>query len=117
MYGLETIKAMNAEAGDKARASGVQPLTLDDLADVDRLFVEHSLSIPALGDSTDDVEAEELEVLFCDTSGWGAPNEPALTLAQFEAKVRALVEEHGPIMLGVGETGQFQAYVHVWRAE
>jgi hypothetical protein len=47
----------------------------------------------------------EGEALFVDTSGFGAPDEPALTLTQF------LDELEADKAYALVEVGQFQAYV------
>lgn len=117
MYDLETIKAMNAERGDQARAEGRRPLLLDSFDAIDELFHHRDRQLPSLGEATEDIKAEELDVLFCDTSGFDDTHERALTQSQFEARLRELVDEHGPIQIGVGEAGLFQAYVYVWRAD
>ena len=113
MYSLETIRSMNAATTERRRR---RPVKLADDHDVDRLFKLHEIQLPHLGYAVEDVEAEELDVLFCDMSGWGRPDEPALTQAGFERRVTELLQEHGPLQLAVGEAGQFQAYVHVWKA-
>jgi hypothetical protein len=58
---------------------------------------------------------EEIDRLFVDKSGFGAPDEPALTFHQFVGKVRTLAAEHGTVYLALVEEGQFQVYVGVYR--
>jgi len=114
MYSLETIRHINDEAAASARQDDVEPLRIGEEDDVDSLFVYHAVKIPHLGYACNDVVADPIELLFCDTSGWGAPDEPALTAGQFEDRVRELLDEHGPLLLAVEEAGPFQAHVQVW---
>ena len=108
MFGLETIRAMNAEAGRKARISKRKPLRLEVGAELK--------GIPFLGDACADVKAKRLETLFVDTSGWGSPGEPALTLDQLKARLRELGAVHGALLVALEESGQFQGYLAVWKA-
>lgn len=53
--------------------------------------------------------------LFCDSTGCGSPNEPALTIDQLKQRLRELHEEdpgYGYAIIGVG---QFQLYVGVFK--
>lgn len=100
MYALETINAMNDEATRKAKHRGVRPLVADH--DGQRFGL-----VPTIGDYTPR-GWKLIETLFVDSSGFGECGEPALTLDQFYAKVKA----------GYGyaavEAGQFQVYVGVF---
>lgn len=88
MMGLETLKAMNAEAARKARANGKEPQVVT--------CFEDARSIPFLGDACEDFDEQmdRVDTLFVDTSGWGADDEPALSTRQFEARIDELVAEH-----------------------
>ena len=110
MFGPETLRAMNAEAAEIAREEGLEPLLVS--------TSEEARGIPNLGDACEDVDAdhERVATLFCDTSGFGAPNEPALTQQQLFEKIDELIDEHGPVLMAIEEAGQFQAYVAVWSA-
>jgi hypothetical protein len=110
MFGLETIKAMNADAALAARLEGRKPVAITTEADI--------VGIPNLGDACEDIDkvAPRLDTLFVDISGWGSPNEPALTQEQFFARLLALVAEHGTVLAALSEVGQFQGYVAVWKA-
>ena len=55
-----------------------------------------------------------IDNLFVDTSGYGSPGERALTQKQFCNRLADIVDEHGPVCIGITEAGQFQAYVGVW---
>lgn len=58
---------------------------------------------------------EEVETLFCDSSGFGRPSEPALTKEQAIRRTEELIEEHGTLYSGLTGIGQFQVYVTVYR--
>lgn len=65
-----------------------------------------------------DLDAEKYELvdtLFCDSSGFGAPHESALTQEQVEARVNELLDQHGYLYSGLTGVGQFQVYVSIWR--
>ncbi|HIB00827.1 MAG TPA: hypothetical protein EYO31_02795 [Phycisphaerales bacterium] len=114
MYGLETIMEMNKEAGDRARELDVQPFMLDDKAQLDEM---PPFPFPNIGDDAVEVDKlyERVDTLFCDSSGFGAPGEPALTIDQLMAKLGDLIEEHGEIRVAIESEGQFQIYLGVWK--
>jgi hypothetical protein len=72
-----------------------------------------------------DIETMELkgyelvENLFVDSSGFGAPDEPAMTSrgegSQFEREVLALLETHGSLYATITNAGQFQVYVGLFK--
>lgn len=117
MWGLETIKAINAEAGVKARNLRKKPCVLRSVDDVDRLGETKKLSIPHLGTACEDIdeERERIDTLFCDISGFGSPGELALTINQMKDRLKEMIGEHGPIAIALEEQGQFQGYLAVWR--
>ena len=61
----------------------------------------------------------ELEAFFVDSSGFGQPGEPALTLDQFAAKAAALADSRigRPTYFALTEAGQFQVHVSAYRRE
>ena len=96
MMGLSTIKELAREQAERAAAQGVEPLIIWDKEDI-----RH---IPNIGNHTPD-GWELVETHFVDSSGFGAPGEPALTFDQFQNK---LVMGHGYAIVA---EGQFQVYV------
>ncbi len=54
------------------------------------------------------------ESLFCDSSGFGAPDEPALTVDQLRAKLRELHAAEPGLGYAITEVGQFQVYLGVF---
>ena len=114
MYGLETIIAMNKKAGEKARELGVQPFLLESKEQLDEM---PPFPFPNIGDDSVEVDKlyERVDTLFCDSSGYGAPGEPALTIDQLMARLGELIDEHGAIRVAIEEEGQFQLYLGVWK--
>lgn len=58
---------------------------------------------------------ELIENLFCDNSGLGAEDEPALTQNQLMNKLTALVNEYGKVTTTITDEGQFQVYIGVFK--
>lgn len=58
---------------------------------------------------------ELVEELFVDSSGFGAPDELALTQDQFYKKLSELLTEHGELYATITGQGQFQVYVGLFR--
>ena len=114
MYGLETIIEMNKEAGERARELELKPFLLNSKEQLDEM---PPFPFPSIGDDAVEVDKryERVDSLFCDSSGFGAANEPALTIDQLMAKLGELIDEHGEIYVAVEETGQFQIYLGVWK--
>ena len=114
MWGLETIRSMNAEAGAAARAKRLKPFRLVGVEQIDDM---PPFPFPNLGDEADqmDEEYERVDSLFVDSSGFGSPSEPALTATQLEAKLRELFAAHGELLLAIESVGQFQLHVGVWK--
>lgn len=54
---------------------------------------------------------ELVEELFADSSGFGADDEPALSVSQFEQRVKELVAEHGTLTAKITGAGMFQVYI------
>ena len=89
----------------------VTPFVYDNIEDID----DGHFPFSALVDNNHELDSEWWAVndakWFVDSSGFGRPNEPALTIDAFVAELRAYVAEHpshGFALIGVG---QFQVYV------
>lgn len=106
MMSIEYIQSMADEATTRAKRGKVQPLVLN--ADSTE---EQIRSIPNLGDYVHPSWQLE-EDLFVDSSGFGAPGEPALTFEQFVEKVQS---QEGVRAYGIRQVGQFQVYIGVYR--
>jgi phosphoribosylaminoimidazole (AIR) synthetase len=109
MWGLETIREINKEAQHKA--AGKPPLKVDESMDS-----EEALKAPHLGYDCENWDAtyERVSTLFCDSTGFGASNEPALTKDQLIFEIDDLRRKHGTIFVAIEEVGQFQLYLAVW---
>ena len=138
MMDLETIKALNDEAMERAEENGDEPLQLNehDREELKDSFGKLS-SIPLLGDYIPNGWAkvdindykDYLEVpewwwgckllskgdLWCDSSGLGRENEPSLTMDEFRNIVNQLLDINENFGFGLYSTGQFQAGVRVFR--
>jgi hypothetical protein len=114
MYGLATIRRMNEEAGERAREEGIEPFLLEDASELDGM---PPFPFPNVGDGADDLDErlERVDSLFCDSSGFGSPGEPALTVPQLLERLHDLFEEHGPLYVAIESVGQFQIYLGVWK--
>ena len=64
-----------------------------------------------------DDEFTEIDELFCDSSGFGNENEPALTQKGAEIYIEKLLKEHGEIYGAITSAGQFQVYVTIFKKE
>ena len=138
MMDLETIKYLNKKAGKQAREDDLEPkvLSYDEIVELEEGSIEPIRSIPNLGTHIPsgwkkfnvNKLKDKLAVpdwwygfkilkggeLWCDSSGFGAENEPALTVSQFADVVSKLVKENPHLGFGLYSTGQFQAGVRVF---
>lgn len=114
MMSYDTIREMSRRAAAESRRNGTRPRVVEeeDLLLSDERLLAHLRPIPFVGDrATFRGLRKASGDLFVDSSGWGAPDEAALTQDQFLAKVR----ENGPNhAYAVTEAGQFQVWVGVW---
>lgn len=109
MWGLETIREINREAQHKAE--GKSPLKIDE-----SMSSEEALKAPHLGYACEDwdIVYERVDTLFCDSTGLGAPSEPALTKKQLIFEIDDLRRKHGTIRVAIEEVGQCQLHLVVW---
>lgn len=56
-----------------------------------------------------------IENLFCDSSGCGALDEPALTSNQLILKLKEILDDHPEVHTFITDQGQFQVYVGVFK--
>lgn len=113
MFDLETIRAMSAEAGTKAKRGRLIPHIPRNVGEVDTW---PPFPFPNFGTYCPKgwVKREDAE-WFCDSSGFGAPGEPALTIEQFKAALREHITQYPGDGYAIVEVGQFQCYVAVFR--
>ncbi len=138
MMDIETIIHLNKQAGKQAKKDEIKPKVLDydDLHNLKQGDISSIRNIPNLGDhipsgwSKFDVNKlkDKLSVpewwygckilkggeLWCDSSGFGAPDEPSLTTPEFIDVVQKLYESYPEIGLGLCCTGQFQVGVRCY---
>lgn len=114
MLSLEEIRRMNAESGMYARSHKLKPFLLKYVGQLDSM---PPFPFPNFGDKADEMDEkyERVDSLFCDSSGWGSPGEPALTTDQLKRKLKELFEEHGSILLAIESQGEFQLHLGVWK--
>ena len=114
MMGFETIRAMNSDATNRAKRKGNRPFVpAEDIRK--NLTVENmraSIRIPMMGDYIPKNWEEVGEPLFCDKSGCGGENEPALTA---RGLCEAIKKDAIDIGYGSHDEGQFQIYVSRYR--
>jgi hypothetical protein len=112
MYDLDTLRAINDEADRKAAHRAPTKITSAEQIDSYPPF-----PFPQIGSRCPefDKKHERVATLFCDHSGWGSPHEPALTIAQLKTRLKELVGEHGALLVGIEQQGQFQLYLAVWK--
>jgi len=101
MYGTATLEAMNDAAAKAAKKAGVEPYLIRSQAEIDSW---PPFPFPNIG-SLKPKGWTEVKDYFVDSSGLGAPNEPALTVNQFKQKLKV---GRG---YAITSTGQFQVYV------
>lgn len=110
MMGLDQIKTANMEAAERAASENRVPFVYypDDVVSGD------SFPFPELGDYVP--PGWELDIsLFVDSSGFGSPGEPALTIGQLVHEIESLRRDDPDVGFGITDVGQFQLYVGVYR--
>jgi hypothetical protein len=117
MMSLGTIRAMSAEAAEKARKAKKLPTTFFDENDVEEFFAGHKGRVfPNLGDYVPK-GWKLVSHLWCDSSGVGQPDETALTRDQLRAKIAEHVRDGNEYGYGVIEAGQFQLGLGMFKKE
>ena len=110
MMSVATIDSLNRERAEQAAQDGLTPYVFFTTSEVDDL----PFPFPYIGDHRP--EGWDLVVEhFVDSSGFGTPGEPALTVDQFQQVIRDSIRAHAPRRETVGwaitSAGQFQVYV------
>ena len=111
MMSLEAIRAASAKAANKARAGKRTPLTIFDENHIEDIF-----KIPDIG-SYSPPGWKLVDTSFCDHSGVGRPDEPALTRDQLKKTIREHVESGNKYGYAIIEVGQFQLRIGVFEEE
>ena len=111
MMDPSTIRSMSDRAARKAARAKKTPYVP---YDTDEVNGWSSFPFPFIGSYLPE-KWEKVDSLFCDSSGFGQPGEPALTQDQLKSKVRAYLALDGTYGFAVTEAGQFQCYVGVFK--
>ena len=94
-------------------AGTVEPFVYDDPSEDEIMDIS---GIPLTSDLLLSDEWEEAgESWFVDSSGFGQEDEPALTVEQFQRKLREYVRENPEHGFGISGVGQCQLYVSAYR--
>lgn len=121
MFSPATIREMEYKAAREAARKGRRPFVIHDEAEIDRF---PPFPFPFIGDHcpkgwaviTDD-DGKDI-TLFVDTSGFGAADEPALTVNQLKNELRNWLkkgaEEKRTFGFALISLGQFQGYLGVF---
>jgi hypothetical protein len=115
MLDLATIHEMAAEAAQEAAQEGRVPYEYWDGEPIGPPF-----HFPFLGDYVPDGWRKRDNDLFVDKSGWGAPDEPAMTVDALVAEIKRLLCAAPPdkrLGFAITEQGQFQLYVGVYERD
>lgn len=117
MLDYSTIQNEAEKAARRARRAGKRPLSIREFSP-DRTR-EFCARIPFLGAYIPEgwERAEGIEDLFVDSSGFGAENEPALSLGQFAKRLESFRQSGDNYGFGIFEAGEFQVYVRVYRPD
>lgn len=117
MFTQSVIEQMNREAAVRARNLNITPYLIPSNQCLDEVFNQNVLPFPSIGDADEDFDKvfKRIDTLFCDSSGFGASNEPALTREQLHVKLGEIINSHGSIYVAIIGTGQFQLYLGVWK--
>jgi len=111
MMSLEMIRERNRKAGHEARDRGVRPVCIEVGSDIDTY---PPFPFPDMGEFCPGTYVE-VDRWFCDATGMGSDDEPALSPEQVKAKLRETFVHHPEYSYAVVEAGQFQVYLGVFR--
>lgn len=111
MKPLEVIEAESREWAEEAAAKRKRPFVF-----FNNTEVHPPWRFPLLGSHVP-TGWKLKEELFCDLTGLGTENEPALTTKQLEKKIKEIITQPGVYGFGLISTGQFQGTVGVYKLE
>lgn len=111
MMSLEVIKELAREHAILAAATDQKPYVYFNAEEVD----EHDgFPFPFLGDYIPEGWVL-IDTHFCDASGFGQDDEPALSARQFRRIILDRIAENSGTGWAITEAGQFQVYVGEYR--
>jgi hypothetical protein len=108
MFSLEVINYLNQQAARKARRHRQKPFVPSGPGAVDAM---PPFPFPSLGDFDPPEWERTDDSWFCDKTGWGRADEPALTIVQLKHQLRCYIAENPGHGFAITEEGQFQLYV------
>lgn len=111
MMSIETIRQMAADATRKAARAKKQPYVPYDAAEVEGW---DSFPFAFVGDYVPR-GWKLVDTWFCDSSGFGADDEPALSVSQLKEKILVKLDEKETFGYAITQAGQFQVYVGVYQ--
>jgi hypothetical protein len=115
MMGLETINELSREAAKKAKRTKLLPLVLAEAEDSDKLG-SYGYRIPDFGDYRPK-GWKLVDEWLCDSSGFGAEYERALTVPQLRERMKEKITEGKQYGYGTISQGQFQVVLGVFEQE
>ena len=113
MRSLAEINRISDEAAENANQKNLQPYVFWDNRETK---LAKRFPFPFLGDHVPYGWELLGKPLFADLSGFGAPDEPALTEDQLKDKIVQIQDENDDVSVGWGivEVGQFQGYIQAF---
>ncbi|KPJ96729.1 MAG: hypothetical protein AMS18_00275 [Gemmatimonas sp. SG8_17] len=108
MMDAATIRHMSSQAAMAAAFERRIPLQLE------AYELEPPFPIPFIGNAVKEygLPYEDVETFFVDSSGFGRPGEPALTINEFIDRANYLIfDSDEPVYWAITEAGQFQVYI------
>lgn len=119
MLDYSQIKEMAQDAAEEAEERGLKPFSILDL----NLQDVPPFPFPFLGDYVPEGweilpdENGQQQTLFCDSSGMGDDDEPALSVNQLLCKLEQYKKSGDNIGFGIVESGEFQIVLGLYRPD
>ena len=112
MMSSDTIEYYRRQAGREAKRKGKEPFLIESQEQIDSF---PPFPFPNLGSHRPDGWEMTPDTLFCDKTGWGGEDEPALTAEQLKQHLKvgkgyAIVEE-GEFQCRIGEFSRIEVTV------
>lgn len=114
MFSSDTIASLNADAALAAAQKNLEPFIPWDADEIGIIGAEFFRSIPNLGSLDISDTWDHVEDTLVDSSGFGQPGEPALTIDQALDFVIDHANESGSRGFAVTSQGQFQVVLSVF---
>lgn len=114
MFSSDTIASLNADAALAAAQKNLQPFIPWDADEIGIIGAKFFRNIPNIGSLDVSDTWDHVEDTLVDSSGFGQPGEPALTIDQALDYVIGHVEESGRRGFAVTSQGQFQVVLSVF---